>query len=198
MSSDPVCPLATPTTAYNGCTSSCCGAGQQHQSPSGGRSGQHSRAQQQLAHVTLSARNPARPLPTRVRPCRERPAASAIACWPDFRTSGTMWSRCNRTRSRDRLTCSGHGRIAGGSSGRRHGMAYGWQAETWGRLAPARDWRRRHAGANRLRHFPPRRGPLLLTLTDEMAISASLPFLVGLAAADRHAQSSDVSVKPAT
>ena len=24
-----------------------------------------------------------RPLPTRVRPCRERPAASAIACWPD-------------------------------------------------------------------------------------------------------------------
>ena len=73
---------------------------------------------------------------------------------------------CNRTRSRDRLTCSGHGRIASGSSGRRHGMAYGWQAETWGRLAPARDWRRRHAGANRLRHFPPRRSPLLLTLTE--------------------------------
>jgi len=46
LSSDPVCPLATPTAAYNGCTSSCRGTGQQHQSPSGGRSGQHSRAQQ--------------------------------------------------------------------------------------------------------------------------------------------------------
>jgi hypothetical protein len=37
MSSDPVCPLAAPTAAYNGCASSCRGTGQQHQSPRGGR-----------------------------------------------------------------------------------------------------------------------------------------------------------------
>ena len=40
------CPLGTPTAAYDGCASSCRGTGQQHQSPSGGGSGQHGRTQQ--------------------------------------------------------------------------------------------------------------------------------------------------------